>query len=511
MLQTDNQIELSKPQTRVWRTRSALNLDMAGQRAGKSQMIGIISGFYIQAYPSMKGFIGANTYMQLIQSTLVKTTEIWRDLYGYTPYSAKHNPFGHYVVDKKPPEHWIRYEEYKDYHNIISFWNGTTIFVGSLDNFKAHEGKEFAWAHLDETKDTREEAVTTVILARLSQRGLYINPKNNQIVYHEPHTAPEYYLPFNPTWIHTSPAIGQVDWLVDMFDLDKYEPEIRQAITRQKPDGTYDFYHREAGGKNVVIFSTYHNLKNLPSNYIEQRKSILSENEQLKFIYGYPFSKTGGEYYPAFARVRHVAPVQFNSAIPTIHITWDFNVMPYLTCLAAQTEYYVLPSGGEMLRIYIYREYCYSNPLNTIEAVCSRILADHPSGTAIFYYGDASGKNRIPGLGSLTSYRQIEMYLAPMLHNGSDRVGRKNINPLKRRDLVSKIFEGKANVEIVIDPSCKETIRDLEYLKLAADGKLKEKERDAQTGAVFEKIGHTSDALEYMLCELCKDLFTEDV
>ena len=167
----------------VMTSTKALNLDMAGQRAGKSQMIGIISGVYVGKYPRMKGFIGANTYLQLSQSTLIKATEIWAKYFQLTEYHPKNNIGGDFVMDKRPPSHFKTFERFKDYNNIISFKNGALIYLGSLDNWKAHDGKEFCWAHLDETKDTKEEAITTVILARLSQSGLFVDDNTREILY----------------------------------------------------------------------------------------------------------------------------------------------------------------------------------------------------------------------------------------------------------------------------------------------------------------------------------------
>lgn len=525
-----NKILLSKPQTKIRRTTQQLNLDMAGQRGGKSQMIGIISGQYITDYPKIKGFIGANTYLQLTQSTLVKSTEIWRELYGFTEFDSKYNPGGHYVIDKTPPRHYNKYENYKEYHNIISFWNGHTIFVGSLDNYKAHEGKEFAYAHLDETKDTKEVAVTTVILARLSQRGLYLD-KHKKIHYIEKHDderiKKEKLTSFNPCWIHTSPAVGQVDWIVKMFHLNDYEPEIRARITTKLSTGGHDYFYKEIEDKSITIFSTYHNEKNLPANYIEGRMNRLSENEQLKLIYGYPFSKTGGEYYPYFQRIKHTAKVKFING-QSIHLTWDFNVMPYMTCLCAQVIYvdrYYDPITKikyeknilgckfiQVMQIRFYREYCLASPNNTTVDVCRVFKNDHLKFTnnGIFYYGDASGRNRIEGLGSLTNYKIIEKELFNYIHNSSNRVRLANVNVLQRRDLINRIFEGKyPSVEIYFDVDMEETIRDFEYLKLGEAGKFKERVRDPQTGVSYEKIGHTSDAVEYLITEILKNLITD--
>ena len=66
------------------------------------------------------------------------------------------------------------------------------------------------------------------------------------------------------------------------------------------------------------------------------------------------------------------------------------------------------------------------------------------------------------------------------------------------------------NVEIYFDVDMKETIRDFEFLKLGVGGKLKEKAKD-ENGAVYEKIGHTSDTVEYLVCEVLKHFVNENV
>ena len=67
-----------------------------------------------------------------------------------------------------------------------------------------------------------------------------------------------------------------------------------------------------------------------------------------------------------------------------------------------------------------------------------------------------------------------------------------------------KLQAGKRKVNIIIDPSCVELIKDLQYLKLDVNGKLKEKVKDPATGRVYEKYGHMSDALEYLVAEILR-------
>lgn len=516
-------LTLSSPQSHCFHTRKQLNLNMAGQRAGKSQMIGIITGEYVLKYPRMKGFIGANTYLQLTQSTLIKTTEIWRDFFQLTKFDRQTNPHGDYVVDRRPPAHFVTFDELKDYRNTISFKNGALIYIGSLDNYKAHDGKEFCWAHLDETKDTREEAVKAVILARLSESGLFVKEGAPDVIYDpdlKPIDVPEDWEAFNPAWIHTSPAIGAVDWLVEMFELDDYEEEIKETIL--DPD---DFFYKEFGRKSVCIFSTFHNKDNLPRNYIEGRLDTLSENEAMKFVYGYPFSKTGGEYYPKFERSKHTRLVLHKKGIIK-HITFDFNVLPYMTMLCAQITYktryidakgvkFDEPAKGllpiEVMIIEFYKEFCLESPLNTTYACCKEFIDWHAGDPAleVFYYGDSTGRNRIAGMGSLNNFKVIADELEYYTFDGSNRVPKMNMGVLTRRNLMNRIFEGKyPEVEIYFDSEMKQTIRDFENVKLGADGKLKERVTDPVTKATYEKVGHTSDACEYLVCEILKDYAT---
>lgn len=81
--------------------------------------------------------------------------------------------------------------------------------------------------------------------------------------------------------------------------------------------------------------------------------------------------------------------------------------------------------------------------------------------------------------------------------------------PLKRRDLLNDIFRGKfPNVEIWIDEEMTCTLEDCENVKLGAMGKIKPKVKD-DSGKMYEKWGHTSDALECGVSEICRFLIEQ--
>ena len=516
---------LSEPQTDVINARTAIIADIAGQGAGKTVNIGLDVGHKILEFPMAKGFVGANTYEQLSNSTITAVVSTLEKVYGLTEFDRKDNPQGHFVIGKKPPTNsgWKKSKhKFKSYNNIMAFWNGAIVFLGSLENYKSHDGKEFAWAHLDETKDTKKEAITTVISGRLRQRGLWVNSKGDIMWNPDLGTnmAKKHgWKSWNPLYIHTSPAEGNVDWLVEYLGIAPYEKEIKEKITKET-----DYFYKIINGCTVVIYSSYHNREFLPPDYFETRKARLSMSEQLKFIYGYPFGKNGGEFFPGFDRFKHCRRVLFDSKL-AIHTAWDFNVLPYVTCLLSQVEYVVRYWDAkekvkydkyapgleqmEVLQIRYFKEYCIPPPMNSTEQTADKLLEDFLEYTPeVYVYGDSSGRNRIEGLGSLTQYKIISNRLEQDIYLGEGwmRVNKANAARLQRRDLLNKIWEGKIpQVEIIIDEQCTQLIRDCEYVLQGKDGgKYKEKEKD-KNGIEFEKMGHTSDAMEYQVCYLCDE------
>lgn len=532
------EVELSEPQSEVLASRASVIAEIAGQGGGKTGTLSWSVGQLVTLFPEAKGFIGANTNMQLQQSTMTGVLRALKKDFGMTQYERNSNPGGHFVINRAPPRHWKKsVHDFPSFNGIMSFWNGQRTFLGSLENYEAHDGKEFAWAHLDETKDTKKEALTTVILARLRQYGLWTD--GDKILWSTNITAEiaqrQGLKAWNPCYIHTSPAEGNVDWLIDLLGIGPYEKEIKDAIIKKD-----DYWFKnlvvvdpdeptQKTETTVVIYSTYHNESNLPPGHIAKMKSRLSAAEILKFVYGYPFGKNGGEFFPGFNRLKHVTKVKYDST-KAIASTWDFNATPYITCLLAHITYvtkywddkelkkYNEPGPGrkplEVLRFSFFKEY--TIPDSTTESTADAVYEDYGQyNPDIFVNGDASGHSRIEGLGTMTQYKLIakqwdtRFYLA----DGWLRTRKTNIQIGKRRDLMNRILEGKyPEVEIEFDEEMKNTIRDFEYLLKGNDNgkviKHKEEEKD-KNGVKFQKLGHTSDAVEYLVCEVCQDFLKE--
>jgi hypothetical protein len=485
----------SKPQYDILVSRAPVNLFLAGQGGGKTHCAGAISAIYISNFPQAKGLIAANTYDQLNRSTMYRIREVWEHEFKIKEYNEITGE-GCYVVGIQPPKHFnTEAHNFDRYNNIISFDNGAVVFIGSFDNYKALDGMEISWAILDETKDTREDAIKEVIIGRLRQKAMYVDRAGNLLGIRTHDPASHGCEPFNPLYIFTSPA--KVQWLNEWFELDRFQTEINATIYSDT-----QYFRKRIGNKFVTISSAYHNLKNLPSNYIENQKANLHSGLQDMLIYGNPFSKGGGEFYKCFIRAKHTAACAYDPKL-ALHVTFDFNVNPYITCLVWQIN------GKKAMQI---DEICLSTPTNRTVDACREFRRRYPNHgkTGLFIYGDPSGKHedtrQEKGYNDFTIIKSELAVYSPSL-----RVAHAAPPVILRGNFINTIWEKNyEGIDISIGNGCKQTINDYMYLKEASDGgKLKEKVKDATTGVTYEKFGHCSDANDYLICQAFGAEFTK--
>lgn len=289
----------------------------------------------------------------------------------------------------------------------------------------------------------------------------------------------------------------------------------REYFFKNKESDEIPFGHVEPSTASTIIFKgDFRRNQHIdPIAYEAKLRELAAGNENYLTVWvdgnwGQP--NTGKEFYSSFKKVFHVAqsPLQYLNG-KALHSTFDFNVSPYMTGLAAQVNI-----TDDEFQIRINREYCLEDPLNTTEAVCNQMIEDYGDRiTDFFYYGDASGKNGIAGKGNKSAFDDVKIGFKDYMNESSRRVMKSNPPLMKRRDFMNKVFSGKIKwngleVSIIIDPSCKELIKDLSKIKIAPDGgKLKETAKDKITGKSYETIGHTSDALDYLVIWLLSEEF----
>lgn len=205
-------------------------------------------------------------------------------------------------------------------------------------------------------------------------------------------------------------------------------------------------------------------------------------------------TQAGGEFYKSFRAVSHTAEYfnEYDNKLP-LHLTFDFNVNPYMTCCVWQIK------GKRAVQL---AELCTSTPNNNTSGVCRAFIAKFPKHEGgMFIYGDPNGRKE-----DTRSEKGFNDYTIIMndlrLYKPTLRVQKQAPPVLMRANFINLIFESNfEGIQLLIDKSCHKTIADYCYLKEDADGtKMKEKVKDPSTGVVSEKYGHTSDANDYFIC-----------
>jgi phage terminase large subunit len=254
-------------------------------------------------------------------------------------------------------------------------------------------------------------------------------------------------------------------------------------------------------------------LKEFAAMFTTQLEHMSSDYDKARLLHGDwdAVPRTGLEYFPSFSTAKHVGTIEVFNSIPRrvpkvqympaepLHITYDFNVNPYITLLVAQIVW-----KSSLWWIRWVDEFCLPHPLNKTKAASQAFLlkySEHNSG--LFYYGDASGKSRDTRSESDQEhdFSRVEEVLWKKLSENSNRVLKSNPSIIARKNFMEDILQERLPIRMEIDDDMTESKKDMMYLKEGADGKkLKELVKDSKTGISYQKYGHTSDAMEYLIC-----------
>jgi phage terminase large subunit len=241
-----------------------------------------------------------------------------------------------------------------------------------------------------------------------------------------------------------------------------------------------------------ICNSTYKDNPFLPKDAIEVIENFKGIRRQYGALGEWTDELTGNEWVHFFNPDKHVKPVAYITDLP-VHKSFDFNMLPYQTCLDLQ----IYRKKNDVLQIRIFKEYCLTPPLNSPENACNFFIQDYiePYGyNNIIVYGDASGKF------GYNNYHNLFTILKPYLPEGYDQVFSANPPLRMARDLINEILEGEHQLEMIIDPSCENLIKDLQTLQTTADGFDNEKKNGV------EAKGHCYSALVYVVCKIFEHL-----
>lgn len=256
----------------------------------------------------------------------------------------------------------------------------------------------------------------------------------------------------------------------------------------------------------LMPYTTHHSTHNDNPHLPDQFRAFL---ENLKFTNPYYYDIytlgnwgnriTGSQCYKGFDRTKHVRKLKYKPEI-AIHLTFDFNVNPYMTAIVWQIEGKNLKQIDEIIS---------KDPDNNTPSTCkefARRYPDHEGG--LFIYGDPAG--RAEDTRSEKGHNDFTIIMKELKkYKPVRRLDKKAPSVTTRINWINSIFAiQEGGLKILIDESCKITIQDYQNGKEAADGtKFKETATDKTTKIRYEIYHHVTDANDYFLCKAFSDAY----
>ncbi len=286
------------------------------------------------------------------------------------------------------------------------------------------------------------------------------------------------------------------NWVKD----DIYDPWRDGRLAKLKPNWRY------------IQARVYDNPYVKPS-YLKSLKENMTPENYSRFVDGdwdYVI-RTGHEWIKKFDFTTHVQETEYLNKEAT-YLSFDFNVWPYMTLLAFQIEevrdlYTLQPR----YKIRFYDEFCLAFPDNSGEAVVKAWIKKYPKvwgRRPVTYCGDASGENKVPGFGTKSAFNEVREALKGYTHEGSNQVFKKRFHNEFARAFLNDIMSGDLDVDVFIDPKCKNLIKDMQQcLEDPKGGFVKVIDVDPVTGTKFEKVGHCMDAFKYAMLSVFSNLY----
>jgi len=253
----------------------------------------------------------------------------------------------------------------------------------------------------------------------------------------------------------------------------------------------------------TIHHSTYKDNKWIPNEFIGFLMDLKRTNPYYWEVYcngKWGNRILGGLFYKNFNVARNTFNWEYDEQIP-LHISFDFNVNPYMSCSIWQIV-------GKA--VYLIDELAMKNPYNTTKGVCNefkRKYFAHKGG--LFVYGDPSGKNS--DTRSEKGFNDFKIITNELeIFKPTLRVATLHPPVAMRGNFINEIYANNIfDISINLFENSIYLKNDMLFGKEASDGtKLKEKVK-AEDGSTHEKYHHFSDTLDYLMCEAFRNEFAQ--
>lgn len=366
-------------------------------------------------------------------------------------------------------------EEGVHYHinniaGVLTFWNGSQIIMMELapslqdPEYNRLGSIEITGAFVDEVSEIPEKAIE-VLASRIRYKI-----ENTFIV--------------GKILMTTNPALT---WIRPTFVMDDDgNPAVLQKGYRYVPFSLFD-------NPNEKFRMIYYN----------KLLKIRDKATRDRLLYGnwiFVDSNKAAAYW-SFDGEKHIKNNLWESAYdPTrpLILSLDFNVRPFMSCLAIQINY-------EQKKLFVLKEFIGrpKDKLNNTPAftryIRSQLIKDGHMNSLIVT-GDPAGLARSTQTEDKTNNFTIAIknlettILKPQL-----KLLSKQPSQVTRLDFINEVFAGYDGWKILIDLRCRRLTEDFVYQRKNPDGTKEKKKTMDDTGGKSERYGHCSDCFDYAL------------
>ena len=455
-----------------------------GRGSGKTNTLMRLLAEVAFALPRSKVGLASMTYRHVQDVVLSQSRKVFEE-YGLYEYDAKIRPWGHYTLNRRPPEAWWNpYEGINTYENCICFKNGCTIVFLSADRPDTARGLNLDVLLMDESFKLKEDFYNTVLRKTVrANKYLYADPRPHRKGMNHP-----------------------LHWLIADFTSAAWTPE-QQWIYRTEELMKKDpqrYYFQEA--------TAYDNLDNLPGNFIEtERESCADELTFEVEILNRRVVRLSNAYYAALSTNRHTynqmydyqfddqkrlyvhKRVDYDPGKP-LEISCDFNAR--FTCMLVAQEY---PNELRFIDNLFVKRADTTLVEELGKQFCTKYTAHKRK--VVYLYGDSSGKKGDPGR-TTTHYQQLIKILRDNGWSIKDCV-QNSYPPYKIRYRVVNTILAESKPSIprirINELECKSLIISLQHAPIISDNFEKDKRSELNEKLDQQYATHLSDAFDYIV------------
>jgi hypothetical protein len=424
-------------QQRLWTSPARFRVAPCGRRSGKSELLkrfAIKVAMTAHNVPDYRVLLGGPTWQQARRV-------FWRDIQALCPTWALRGQDRRRAISQG--------------EMTVDFINGAQLVVTGLDQPQRAEGAPLDFVGIDESADVKESAWLENIRPGLSERG-------------------------GRAWLVGTPEGRNWFW------------QLAQRAQEEQ------IHHPELWSHHTWPSSDILPPEEIAIARAELDIRTFSQEYEASFL-----DVTGRVYYGFQRDVHAVERLPYDPKSPLL-IGFDFNVAPGVAIICQERLYEgTNPKvDRDSLVAAVIGEVWIPSDSNT-GRVCGEIIRRFRSHNApVEIYGDASGGARGTSQVDGSDLDLIRQHLSPVFDNRLVPQGERlqwfvpRANPSVRARINavnSRLESASGEVRLLVDPSCKHLIQDLEAVSWAAGRDLDKKSSPMLT--------HISDALGYLVCE----------